>query len=131
MFGLLHGASPGSTWLAIANLTLLGALFALPMIVTGRLAASIGLHWGWNVTMNNLFGLPNGGRLSRATVTTLQDAGPDVWTGGAFGPEGGLVGTAAIAAGFGIVGLWLRRRGPVRIDAALADPPSTAPRTAT
>lgn len=91
LFGFLHLFNPEASFLSIANLTLLGLLFALPMIVTGRLGLSIGLHMGWNVSQNIVFGLPNSGKLSETALLVSQDVGPAVWTGGDFGTEGGFI----------------------------------------
>ncbi len=124
LFGLLHLFSPGATFIAFANLTLLGLLFAVPMLLTGRLGCSIGLHMGWNIFQNNVFGLPNGGKLSHATVLVSQAHGPDAWTGGAFGPEGGLaVFVVLIVASVTSIGALRRRAGKLSLELSLADPP--------
>jgi membrane protease YdiL (CAAX protease family) len=125
LFGLLHLLNPGASSLATVNLTLLGLLFALPMIMTGRLALSIGLHMGWNVFQNNVFGLPNSGKPSNTSLLVTQDVGPAIWTGGAFGPEGGLTVFLATLLGLVAVGGWLRfRNQALRLELSLAEPPS-------
>ena len=124
LFGLLHLLNPGASLLAVVNLTLLGLLFALPMIVTGRLSLSIGLHMGWNIFQNNVFGLPNGGKPSNTSLLVTQDVGPAIWTGGSFGPEGGLSAFIAVLLGFVLVAGWLRMRKQMpRLELSLADPP--------
>lgn len=127
LFGLLHLFNPGASVLSIVNLIILGLLFAMPMLVTGRLALSIGLHAGWNVFQNNVFGLPNGGKPSTTSLLVTQDVGPAIWTGGAIGPEGGLIGSGTILLGLVVVGgwLWVRNR-MLRWELSLADPPQRA-----
>jgi len=73
LFGLLHIFNPGASLISVINLTLLGLLFALPMIVTGRLALSIGLHAGWNLFQNSVFGLPNSGKPGNTSLLVTQD----------------------------------------------------------
>jgi hypothetical protein len=130
VFGALHLGNPGIGPGALGNLAMLGLLFGLPMVLTGSLAASIGMHMGWNVVVNNVFGLPNGGQQTVTSVLLTSVSGPTRWTGGAFGPEGGLLILPAVAVGVGLVLVWQRRRGAVRLDLSLADAPATASPTA-
>lgn len=124
LFGLLHVFNPGASLLSAVNLTLLGLLFALPMIVTGRLGLSIGLHAGWNIFQNLVFGLPNSGKPSNTSLLVTQDVGPAIWTGDAFGPEGGLIGFFAIVLGLVVTGGWLWMRDKMaQLELSLADPP--------
>ena len=124
LFGLLHLFNPGASILSLVNLTLLGLLFAIPMLITGRLGYSIGIHMGWNIFQNNIFGFPNGGKLSHATVLATQAHGPEAWTGGAFGPEGGFAVFVVLTVVLVCLIGWLRRRGKkLSLQLSLADPP--------
>jgi hypothetical protein len=59
-----------------------------------------------------------------ASFIGLSGTGPTQWTGGAYGPEGGLLGTAAFVLGFLAILGWVRRRhGSVRLQPSLAQPP--------
>ena len=125
LFGLLHMFNPGASLVSVVNLTMLGLLFALPMIVTGRLALSIGLHMGWNVFQSMVCGLHNSGIPSNTSLLVIQLAGPTIWTGGSFGPEGGLVAFLVILIAFIFVAAWLQiGNHTLRIDGSLADPPT-------
>jgi len=73
---------------------LIGLVFAVPVMRTGRLAFSVGLHAGWNIFQNVIYGLPNSGKPSRVAFMQCQLVGPELATGGNFGAEGGLVVTA-------------------------------------
>jgi membrane protease YdiL (CAAX protease family) len=122
LFGLLHIFNPNSSWASTLILVLAGLLLGLPMILTGRLGLSIGLHLTWNFFQGNVFGFPvSGNDFSGVTILAVHQAGPDVWTGGRFGPEAGLLGLGAIMLGFAFVLLWVRwRYGGLRLDLALA-----------
>ena len=97
-FGLLHGANPGVTPLALVNLTLAGVLLGVAYWRSGSLWFVTGLHFGWNWVMA-ASGLPVSGL--DVSVSGLEAAvtGPVLWTGGAFGPEGALMITFVTALG--------------------------------
>jgi hypothetical protein len=77
-----------------------------------------------------LFGLPNSGKPSIAAILALDTEGPSLWTGGSFGPEGGLLATivvaAALLAGFASRRRWSHTDG---IVLSLAEPPPLARRS--
>ena len=89
-FGLMHGANPGVTPLALVNLALAGVLLGVAYWRSGSLWFVTGLHFGWNWVMA-ASGLPVSGL--DVSVSGLEAAvtGPVLWTGGAFGPEGALM----------------------------------------
>ncbi|WP_420616863.1 CPBP family intramembrane glutamic endopeptidase [Candidatus Palauibacter sp.] len=97
-FGLVHGANPGVTPLALVNLTLAGVLLGVAYWRSGSLWFVTGLHFGWNWVMA-ASGLPVSGL--DVSVSGLEAAvtGPVLWTGGAFGPEGALMITFATVLG--------------------------------
>lgn len=97
-FGLMHGANPGVTPLALVNLTLAGVLLGVAYWRSGSLWFVTGLHFGWNWVMA-ASGLPVSGL--DVSISGLEAAvtGPNLWTGGAFGPEGALMITFVTALG--------------------------------
>ena len=90
LFALAHLGNPGLTPLALTNIALAGVAFGLALQLTGRLWLPIAYHFAWNYFQGPLFGLPVSG-LALPAFLRVTLAGPTLWTGGAFGPEGGLI----------------------------------------
>lgn len=107
IFALAHAANPNLSWQALLGLFLSGLLFAFGYLRTHQLWLPIGIHLGWNFFEGTVFGFPVSGQyfyqIIRQTVS-----GPDIITGGAFGPEGGLILLPALF--FGAVGVFLYTR---------------------
>jgi membrane protease YdiL (CAAX protease family) len=108
-FGLVHLGNPNVTGLALFNIMLAGAAFALGLKLTGRLWLPMAYHFAWNFTQGPLLGLSVSG-LSFPTLLTTTLTGPEVWTGGAFGPEGGLIVTGILLVSVGLFFALDRRR---------------------
>ncbi len=121
MFGLFHLGNPNSNFISTLNLIVAGLFLGLGYALTGELAIPIGLHITWNFFQGNVFGFPVSGSGTTATFIAIQQGGPQAWTGGAFGPEAGLISLAAIALGSLLTVLWVSwRYGQVRLKEALA-----------
>jgi CAAX protease family protein len=91
LFGLAHLANRHATAVSTLNIVLGGFLLSLPVLMTGELAISIGLHVSWNLFEGTIYGFPVSGGEPKTHLLTLRETGPEVWTGGDFGPEAGLV----------------------------------------
>ena len=105
-FGALHFFNPNSTWMSTAYLVIYGLLLGVGYILTGELAISIGLHFAWNYVQGAVFGFPVSGRsLAGVSILVTQERGPDLWTGGAFGPEAGLVAVLSALVGAALIAL--------------------------
>jgi membrane protease YdiL (CAAX protease family) len=117
-FGLLHYANPNATFVSTTNLLLIGIFFGVGYVVTGQLAIPLGLHLTWNFFQGNIFGFPvSGATNTNATLIAITQQGPDFWTGGAFGPEGGMLGVIAVLVGSLAVISWVRfRTGSVTLS---------------
>ncbi len=124
IFGLLHASNPNATAFSTFNIFLAGIFLALGYLLTGELAISIGLHMTWNFFQGNVFGFPvSGTQASPATVIAIRQAGDPLITGGAFGPEAGLIGIAAMIIGSLLIVAWVRlRTGTVRLHPSLTVP---------
>ncbi len=122
LFGMLHVFNPNATWYSTANLMLAGLFLGVGYILTGSLAISIGLHITWNFFQGNVFGFPvSGNDFASATFIAVTQGGPPLWTGGAFGPEAGLIGIVAVVIGSLLTVWWVRQRyGAVRVQESLS-----------
>ena len=109
IFSVLHAFTPGFGLTALLGLFLAGLLFAQAYIVTRQLWLPIALHLTWNFSEGPLFGFPVSG-LPGEGLLTVRPTGPEVVTGGAFGPEAGLVVIVGIAIASGALYALGRRR---------------------
>lgn len=128
VFGLLHAGNPNATVVSTVNLFLAGLFLGLPFLLTDQLAMPIGIHITWNFFQGNVFGFPvSGTSANETTFIAVQQGGPNLWTGGAFGPEAGLLGIAAIVVGSLLIVWWVKRtRGSVGFGLAVAEYQSPA-----
>jgi uncharacterized protein len=121
VFGLLHMGNPNATWMSGLNLILAGLMLGVGMVMTGSLAIPIGLHITWNFFQGNVFGLPVSGTYSGHSLISVIQSGPELWTGGAFGPEGGLLGVLIMLLGIALTWLYIRiTRGSAGLHTGLA-----------
>ncbi len=90
LFAAAHLANPSASWLAFLGIALAGLLLAFAWLRTRSLWLAIGLHTGWNFFEGTLFGFPVSG-LDGFHLIRHHVRGPTLLTGGAFGPEAGLV----------------------------------------
>jgi hypothetical protein len=97
IFGLMHAANPSSSPLGLANTAGFGILFGYAYYRSRDLWMPIGLHVGWNAVLP-LFGADlSGFKIFReATGHELSWRAGAIWSGGSYGPEGGLLASAAL-----------------------------------
>jgi len=109
VFGLLHLGNPNATWVSAAGIFFAGIYLAYGYIRTKQLWLPIGLHIGWNFFEGVVFGFPVSG-LDIYDLTRIQVHGPELWTGGAFGPEAGLIVLPSLLVGSGLLYLYTKNR---------------------
>ncbi len=125
VFAAVHLFNPNTGVLSTLNIFLAGMMLGAGYVLTGQLAIPIGLHTTWNFFQGNVFGFPVSGLdLVDATFLSTRQTGPDLLTGGPFGPEAGLLAPAAMAVGVGLIALRVRRRtGKLGLHLPLAESP--------
>lgn len=122
VFCMLHLPGSSAPAVGVASLFLAGLLLATGFVYTGRLGLPIGLHLTWNFAEGCVFGFAVSGNTPHVSMLSVVDRGPALWTGGDFGPEGGLLSVFAIIAGIVLTMAWVRvRYGPPRLDVRLAE----------
>ena len=108
LFALAHVANPNSSLLALLNITAGGAFLAFAYLRTRQLWLPIGIHIGWNFFQGPVFGFPVSGTDSFVLIRHTVN-GPELLTGGGFGPEAGLIILPIIALGALLV-YWYTRK---------------------
>ena len=127
IFGGLHYVNPNASLVSTLNIIISGIfLLGLGYVLTGELAIPIGVHIAWNFFQGNVFGFPvSGVNFTSVTFIAIKQGGPEVWTGGLFGPEAGLIGLIAVLLGGVLIALWVRwRRGWLGLHLPVAEPPT-------
>ncbi|MFC2139168.1 lysostaphin resistance A-like protein [Bacteroidota bacterium] len=116
IFGLMHAGNPNANIISTIGLIIAGLMYAVAYVYTGQLALPIGLHITWNFFEGCVFGSPVSGSATDITIIASQQIGPEIMTGGAFGPEAGLVGIASRFLGILLIFLWIKStRGKLKI----------------
>jgi hypothetical protein len=92
LFGFMHIFNDGATWwsslaIAIEAGLMLGAAYKW----SGSLWLPIGIHWIWNFTQGNIYGFSVSGTVAGGSVLVPVVDGPEIITGGAFGPEASII----------------------------------------
>jgi membrane protease YdiL (CAAX protease family) len=108
-FGAGHLFNPGATWIAAVGIAFeAGIMLAGAYMITRRLWAAIGLHAAWNFAEGGIYGTPVSG-LKVDGLLRPWIGGPDLITGGAFGPEAALP-AMVVATALGILFLVIAHR---------------------
>ncbi len=95
LFGLAHANNQNVTALGLFNTILWGVVFGYAFLRSGDLWLPIALHFGWNWTLP-LFGTNLSGFTMGITGCEMQWNAGELWSGGNYGPEGGLLTTAVL-----------------------------------
>jgi membrane protease YdiL (CAAX protease family) len=108
LFGLAHINNPNVSWLGIINTILAGIWLSAAYLKTRSLWLPYGLHFAWNAGLGMILGFSLSGIDTKSVWITAATGSPTL-LGGAYGPEGGLVGTIAFVVGIGLLQIWRRK----------------------
>jgi hypothetical protein len=108
-FGIVHLANPNTEakFFVATGIFLAGVFLAYGYVSTKQLWLPIGLHIGWNFFEGVGFGFPVSG-LDIYHLTRITVSGPELWTGGPFGPEAGLVLLPGLFLGTALIFIYAR-----------------------
>lgn len=121
-FGLVHITNPGASLVSAFGNALGGVIYGMAFLGGRNIWLPLGLHFSWNFSQGPIFGFPVSGN-DLGGLLILQTTGPDLLTGGAYGPEAGLVGMIFRFVIMALVIVYLQWRSGWRgNDARLAFP---------
>jgi membrane protease YdiL (CAAX protease family) len=109
LFAVAHAGNLNVHALGLINTCLWGIILGTAFLKSGDLWLAIGLHVGWNWALP-LMGARLSGFTMNVTGYELRWKADSIWSGGGYGPEGGLLTTLALVVLF----LWLIWKAPVR-----------------
>ncbi len=89
-FAAAHLPNPGVGVLALTNTALAGILLGIVYWRTFSIWLVTGIHLAWNAVMSLAADLPVSGLEFGSPGIRARMTGPEIWTGGDYGPEGGL-----------------------------------------
>ncbi len=98
-------------------------MLAAGYVLTGELAVPIGPHTTWNLFQGGVYGFPVSGLGVDVSLIAVEVTGPRWVTGGAFGPEAGLLGVCAMVLGTAAIVAWVRwQTGRLEVSLAVTTP---------
>jgi membrane protease YdiL (CAAX protease family) len=108
-FGLAHLGNLNASLTSTIGIFAAGLFLAFAWLRTRSLWLPIGIHIGWNFLQGPVFGYEVSGNPTPSLVRHVVN-GPELITGGAFGPEAGLLVLPAMALGAGLIWWYTRHR---------------------
>jgi hypothetical protein len=109
LFGLAHAWNANATALSIAGNIVGGLVYGYAFLVSGAIWLPTGLHAAWNMAQGPILGLPISGYLEGGLWNPVV-SGPQVFTGGAYGPEAGIIGLWSRLLILALLWVYLRLR---------------------
>lgn len=110
VFGLAHIGNPNVTLLAVVNLCLLGAFWALCYLHTGSLWLVMAMHSFWNFTQQRVLGLPMSGSTPRGGILNFEGVNDGLFATDAFGLEGNFATTIVLCAATAVMAVKYHRK---------------------
>ena len=92
VFGIAHIINPNATVVSTIGISLAsGVLFGLLFKYYRTLWVPIGIHWSWNFVQGTVTGSPVSGMVPDYSILNSVTSGPELLTGGSFGPEASII----------------------------------------
>jgi membrane protease YdiL (CAAX protease family) len=111
-FGLVHALNPGATLVSSTAVALeAGVMFSLAYVLTRNLWLPIGIHMSWNFAEGSLFGARVSGYAEPHTLFKTALSGPQLLTGGNFGPEASVIAIGVCLSATVVIAIMVVRRG--------------------
>ena len=112
LFAGFHSMNVGFTPLAFVNLFLIAFFFALLDYKVGHIWYSCAAHSMWNFLQGNVFGLQVSGNQGTSTILKANYSrnALSIFTGGDFGPEGGLAVTIVTSIAIAAIVITMRKK---------------------
>jgi uncharacterized protein len=108
LFAAAHSGNQNVSVLGLINTFGFGLVLGYAYLRTGDLWTPIALHFGWNWALV-IFGLNVSGFRMGVTGYTVRWHVPDLWSGGAYGPE-----ASVLTCGIVVALLWVLHRAPLQ-----------------
>ena len=92
LFGLAHASNPNATPISVISNGLGGVMYSIAFIESESIWLPFALHFSWNFFQGPVFGFPVSGLSFGGIVQQSFVVGKNSFTGGGYGPEGGMIG---------------------------------------
>ncbi|WBW97068.1 CPBP family intramembrane glutamic endopeptidase [Oceanirhabdus sp. W0125-5] len=92
IFGLMHAGNPHATTISIISNGIGGVMYSIAFLGSKSLWMPFGLHFAWNFFQGPLLGFPVSGLTFQSLISQNYIVGSEFLSGGAYGPEGGVIG---------------------------------------
>lgn len=89
-FAWVHHGNPGETWMGLAEIVLIGVVFAVSVQRTGSLWWAVGIHCSYDWGESFLFSVPDSGTHIVGHLSNATLHGSKWLSGGSVGPEASL-----------------------------------------
>lgn len=109
IFAALHLTNPNVSLFAVLNIFLVGILFCYMVMKTNNLWMAIGFHFTWNYFQGNVFGFPVSGLTGMQSLYEISYIKENIFTGGFFGPEAGILASIVLVINIGLVWLFFTK----------------------